>query len=365
MNDFADRILSWFDAHGRKDLPWQRDNEPYRVWISEVMLQQTQVQTVIPYYERFVARFPDVVALANADVDEVLEHWSGLGYYARGRNLHKAARIISDEFGGEFPLDFDDVQALPGIGRSTAGAILAIADDQRHPILDGNVKRVLARHAAIDGWPGSTSVARRLWALADERTPAERVADYTQAIMDLGATVCLRSNPDCSRCPVSGDCRALQAGRVGDLPGRKPKKAKPLRRTTMVLAVNDGAVYLERRPPAGIWGGLWSFPEVDADSLDDWCSAFAVSESARHARDAANVGARPSGRQQLAPLRHSFTHFDLDIRPVVVRFDSAPGRTAADGSVWHKLGDKPPGGIAAPVRKLLDSLRQYDDVTNG
>jgi A/G-specific adenine glycosylase len=357
VSDFAARVLAWFDEHGRRDLPWQHDINPYRVWVSEIMLQQTQVQTVIPYFERFMSSFPDAASLAGADIDAVLEHWSGLGYYARGRNLHKAAVIIRDEHGGEFPLSFDEVQALPGIGRSTAGAILAIAGQQRHAILDGNVKRVLARHAAIEGWPGQASVANELWGLADERTPDKRVADYTQAIMDLGATVCTRSNQACASCPVSEDCKALANGSVADFPGRKPKKEKPLRQTTMVLALNDGAVYLERRPPAGIWGGLWSFPEVE--SVDEWCR-FA---GTHHAREKPAGEIRPDGRRQLQTIRHSFSHYDLDILPVVVRFERAPERAADNESTWYRLGDELPGGIAAPVQKLLDTLREHD-VTN-
>ena len=262
MSDFAERLLDWFDDHGRKDLPWQRGINPYRVWISEIMLQQTQVQTVIPYYERFMQSFPDLQSLADADIDAVLQHWSGLGYYARARNLHKAAGAIRDNFAGEFPTAFDDVVELPGIGQSTAGAILAIAGNQRHAILDGNVKRVLARHAAVAGWPGKTDVSKQLWALAEARTPQQRVADYTQAIMDLGATLCTRSKPNCAACPVASDCAARIADDVAAYPGRKPKKAKPLRQTTMVIAVNGAAVFLQRRPPVGIWGGLWSLPEV-------------------------------------------------------------------------------------------------------
>ena len=215
MTDFSGRLLAWFDRYGRKDLPWQVD-DPYGVWVSEIMLQQTQVQTVIPYYERFMRRFPDVVALADADIDAVLDHWSGLGYYARARNLHKAAQTVRDDFNGEFPQDFDAVSSLPGIGRSTAGAILALAFGERFPILDGNVKRVLARHRAIGGWPGKSAVAKLLWAAAEECTPDHNVAAYTQAIMDLGATVCTRSKPRCDACPLSGDCRARGTGTIGD-----------------------------------------------------------------------------------------------------------------------------------------------------
>jgi A/G-specific adenine glycosylase len=351
MTDFADRLLDWFDAHGRKDLPWLVD-DPYRVWVSEIMLQQTQVRTVMPYYERFMQRFPDVVALADAPLDAVLDRWSGLGYYARARNLHTAARVIRDDFGGAFPDDFDSVCTLPGIGRSTAGAILALAFGQRHPILDGNVKRVLARHRAIAGWPGKTAVAKALWAVAEANTPGQRVGEYTQAIMDLGATVCARSRPQCGICPVSGDCAALAAGAVEQYPGRKPRKVRPLRTTTMVLAVSGGAVYLERRPPAGIWGGLWSLPELDDGEVGDWC---------RERLDA-------TGRKLVSwdTLRHSFSHYDLDIRPVVVHIDGSSRKVAdCTDATWHRLDDPPPGGIAAPVQKLIESLSSDIHVQNG
>ncbi len=345
MSDFANRLLAWFEDHGRKDLPWQRDISPYRVWVSEIMLQQTQVQTVIPYFERFMASFPDVSALADAGQDEVLAHWSGLGYYARARNLHKAAQVVRDDFGGIFPRKFDAVVALPGIGRSTAGAILSIACGQRHPILDGNVKRVLARHAAIEGWPGKTSVASELWALADEYTPDERVADYTQAIMDLGATLCTRSSPACERCPVATDCTARKKGSATFFPGKKPRKEKPCRTTTMVLASADGCVLLERRPEAGIWGGLWSLPEVNESSIEEWCNA--------------TLATAPVETESWDVMRHSFSHFDLDIQPVVVRIEPARGKVAdSERETWHPLDAPPPGGIAAPVRKLIDELRK-------
>jgi A/G-specific adenine glycosylase len=347
--DFAARVLRWYDDHGRKDLPWQDTGDAYRVWISEIMLQQTQVQTVIPYYTRFVHRFPDVLSLADAQLDEVLQHWSGLGYYARARNLHHAAEIIRDEHKGNFPSSIEVVSELPGIGRSTAGAILALAHGQRHPILDGNVKRVLARHAAVDGWPGKTAVARQLWEFAEARTPVERVSDYTQAMMDLGATLCTRSRPDCARCPVANDCIALARDDVERFPGRKPKKEKPLRETTMVLAVADGAVYLERRPASGIWGGLWSFPEVS--DVGDWC--------------AQRLAATPFETESWDTLRHSFSHYDLDIAPVVVRIDAVSSKVADyDDSTWYRPGDAPPGGIAAPVMRLIETLSSTDELRN-
>lgn len=349
MTAFATRVLHWFDTHGRKDLPWQRDVNPYRVWVSEIMLQQTQVQTVIPYYERFMRTFPDLMSLADADIDAVLLHWSGLGYYARARNLHRAAQIIRDEYAAEFPAELDAVLALPGIGRSTAGAILALAKQQRHAILDGNVKRVLGRHAAIAGWPGTTDVANVLWARANELTPLERVAEYTQAIMDLGATLCTRTKPACDACPVAEDCVARLSASVDLYPGRKAKQVKPLRQTIMVMALSDDSVYLERRPPAGIWGGLWSLPEVQ--NVADWCMQI--------------LHVAPAATESQAVLRHSFSHYDLDIQPVVVRV-VARSRTVADNAdaTWHALDDEPPGGIAAPVQQLLNTLKTNRHVTN-
>lgn len=349
MNDFASRVLSWFDEHGRKDLPWQQNINPYRVWVSEIMLQQTQVQTVVPYFERFMQSFPNLEALAVADLDAVLRHWSGLGYYARARNLHQAAKTIRDTFGGKFPTSYDDVVNLPGIGRSTAGAILAIAGGQKHAILDGNVKRVLARHAAVDGWPGKTDVLKQLWALAEERTPELRLADYTQAMMDLGATLCTRSKPACHACPIAVDCEARLNAAVEAYPGRKPRKVKPLRETIMVVAIDESAVYLERRPPAGIWGGLWSLPEVS--DIGDWCRQTLDQE--------------PGATEEFAVLRHSFSHFDLDIRPVVVRV-SVASRKVADtpDATWYSPSDELPGGMAAPVQQIINSLKTNQDVTN-
>jgi len=348
VTDFASRLLEWFDTNGRTDLPWQTPKDPYRTWVSEIMLQQTQVQTVIPYFERFITRFPDVATLAGAAQDEVLQHWSGLGYYARARNLHRAAQVIHNDHAGEFPDTLDQVMALPGIGRSTAGAILALSMEQRHPILDGNVKRVLARHEAIAGWPGTTSVANRLWEVAERNTPDERIADYTQAIMDLGATLCTRSNPACDRCPVAADCRALSSGSVTELPGRKPRKDKPLRTTTMVLACHDGHLYLERRPESGIWGGLWSLPEVNGTRVEDWCRE--------------RLAGQPGQIESWSALRHSFSHYDLDIRPIVVRIESPLSKVAdfADAG-WHSLDNELPGGIAAPVSKLIEQLKNGTD----
>jgi A/G-specific adenine glycosylase len=310
------------------------------------MLQQTRVSTVIPYFERFTDRFPDVVALAAAPLDEVLHLWSGLGYYARARNLHRAARQIRDERGGVFPEDFEAVAALPGIGRSTAGAILSLACQQRHPILDGNVKRVLARFHAVPGWPGEARVARRLWEYAERYTPRERVAAFNQAMMDLGATLCVRGRALCPGCPLQRRCQAHAEGRVADFPNPRPKKRLPVRSTRMLMLVNgEGAVYLERRPPAGIWGGLWSFPELAEEAeLETWCR--------RH------LGCEPEGVETWAPVRHTFSHFHLDITPVRVEAKN-PGLTVLEGpsGVWYNTAQPDSRGLAAPVQRLLERLQ--------
>ena len=256
---FGPQLLAWFAGHGRHDLPWQRQRTPYGVWVSEIMLQQTQVAVVIPYYERFMRHFPNACALADAPLDAVLHDWSGLGYYARARNLHRAAQVVRDTHGGEVPRTLSALVALPGIGRSTAGAILALALDERHPILDGNVKRVLARWFGIGGYPGEARVARELWEISDAVTPARQAADFTQAIMDLGATLCTRAKPACEHCPVSAGCVARREGRVAELPTPRPVKARPRRHVFWLVLRRGESVLLEKRPPAGIWGGLWSF----------------------------------------------------------------------------------------------------------
>ncbi|HEY3645570.1 MAG TPA: A/G-specific adenine glycosylase [Gammaproteobacteria bacterium] len=341
---FASRLLAWHARHGRHDLPWQKRRTPYRVWVSEIMLQQTQVATVIPYYRRFLARFPTLQSLADAPQDEVLHLWTGLGYYARARNLQKAAQLIRDQHGGRFPKDMQSVQALPGIGRSTAGAILAISSGQRHPILDGNVKRVLTRHGAIPGWPGDKRVEEQLWTLAERNTPKTRSADYTQAIMDLGATLCTRSRPRCGECPVAADCQARKQGLQTSFPSGKSRKALPVRRTRMLMLVADGAVLLEKRPPAGIWGGLWGFPEVAADAdVAAWCRA--------------RFGAAPRGVKAHAELRHTFSHFHLDIEPWEVRLSAAAAVADTADSRWQVLGETPRLGLAAPVKRLLETLQ--------
>ena len=351
---FARRVLDWFGEHGRKDLPWQAEQTPYRVWISEIMLQQTQVATVIPYFQRFMASFPDVRSLADAAEDEVLHHWSGLGYYARARNLHRTARIICNEHGGEFPQDFDTVVGLPGIGRSTASAILALSRNERHAILDGNVKRVLARYHMVGGWPGTTMVAKELWTLAERHTPERRVAEYTQAMMDLGATVCTRSSPRCDVCPLAADCAAHAAGREVEYPGKKARREKLRKTTSMVLARCDNAIWLERRPAIGIWGGLWSFPEIDVrEDVVSWCES--------------TFNTAPVAVRSLDVVRHSFTHFDLEIRPIAVRVGECSRKVADAGSgAWHDLCNPGKLGLAAPVTNLLEQLRKEPtDVTNG
>lgn len=342
---FTEQLLDWYRRCGRHALPWQQNPAPYRVWVSEIMLQQTQVRTVIPYFERFTARFPDVKALADAGLDEVLHLWTGLGYYARARNLHRAARLIRDEHGGRFPGEPESLQALPGIGRSTAGAILALSRNRPHPILDGNVKRVLARYHAVPGWPGRREVENRLWELAARYTPARRAAAYTQAIMDLGATICTRTRPDCGACPVADGCAARRQGAQAQFPGRKPGKTLPVKQTCFTIIENrSGEVLLQRRPPAGIWGGLWSFPECPVDTdVAAWIQqAFGSTVYALKRED---------------PLRHTFSHFHLEITPVraVLRSKAVAVRDQ-DDIAWVDPARELTLGVAAPVKKLLESL---------
>jgi A/G-specific adenine glycosylase len=339
----ASRLVAWHAGRGRHDLPWQRDRSAYRVWVSEIMLQQTQVSTVIPYFERFMRRFPDVRSLADASADEVLHLWTGLGYYARARNLHRAARQIRDDHGGVFPTTLDAVMNLPGIGRSTAGAILALSEGERHPILDGNVKRVLARHAAIDGAPGEAATLAQLWKLADENTPAQDVAVYTQAIMDLGATLCTRARPRCGECPIADDCRARIEGRTAGLPAPKTRRAQRRRRhAVMLVARRAGAVLLVQRPPSGLWGGLWCLPEFE----DRSAAAEYVGRELVSARLA---------RASLPDIEHHFTHFDLVITPVVADCGDAAG-VAEGGALWYDLERPVRVGLPAPIKVLLGNL---------
>lgn len=347
MSDFSNRLLTWFDRHGRHDLPWQKDKTPYRVWVSEIMLQQTQVQTVIPYYYKFMQRFPMLGDLAEAPLDDVLALWSGLGYYSRARNLHAAACQCAENHNGSVPGTFDELIALPGIGRSTAGAILAIAFEQPYAILDGNVKRVLARFHALPGWPGEKRISDRLWELAEMHTPVDRVADYTQAIMDLGATLCVRKDPDCKSCVHYAHCLSAQAGTQHEHPGRRPKKTIPTRDCWMLVSLDSqGAVYLERRPPSGIWGGLWCLPQFESrEDLEQFV--------AKHT-DSANLDL-PSGE----PFRHGFTHFKLIVHPVLLE-TSAVSQVKDDAELWINQSDLDKLGLPRPVRRFLDKHFEGD-----
>jgi A/G-specific adenine glycosylase len=330
-------------------MPWQTDPTPYRVWVSEIMLQQTQVATVVPYYERFMKRFPDVKVLADASRDEVLTCWSGLGYYSRAHNLHKAAHVISMEHAGVFPNKLEEVMALPGIGRSTAGAILALSLNQRHSILDGNCKRVLARYHAVDGWPGETVVVKKLWSHADVHTPDDKVADYTQAIMDLGATVCTRTRPRCEICPLTKNCAARKAGTPGKFPGHRPKKIQPVKETRMIIVYSpEGTVLLERRPPAGIWGGLWSLPECAMDEDP----ALICAE---------RFGLESEPTDTLPGFRHTFSHYHLDIAPLTLTVTgNSTDIMERPDVLWAGKPDLEDMGLPAPVRRLLGDFLRSD-----
>jgi A/G-specific adenine glycosylase len=343
---FSRRLLAWYDRHGRKTLPWKRKRDAYRIWVSEIMLQQTQVTTVSPYFERFMARFPDVRSLARAKLDEVLHLWTGLGYYARARNLHKAAQRIVDEHAGKFPRDFEAVADLPGVGRSTAGAILALAFDQRHPILDGNVKRVLARYHAIETPLNKRETETQMWQLAETHTPRARVADYTQAIMDLGATLCTRTKPQCPACPLRGDCRGWRTGAPQDFPVRQAARQTPVKATQMLM-IRDarGRVLLARRPPAGLWGGLWGFPECINCDARQWCRK--------------TFGLDIRTESPWPTLRHSFSHFHLDITPIPARLVGGTDRAMENAeTVWYNVRRPDRRGLSAPVQRLLLQLKE-------
>ena len=345
MDSFSQRLLAWFDRHGRHDLPWQQNPTPYRVWVSEIMLQQTQVTTVIPYYQRFMARFHDMASLASANEDEVLAHWAGLGYYSRARNLHRAAIIVCEQHQGQLPNQTEALQSLPGIGRSTAGAILSLACGQRQAILDGNVKRVLSRYHAIEGWPGKREIEQQLWQLAEQHTPDTRNNAYTQAIMDLGATLCQRSKPRCESCPLMADCQAYRQQRCHELPTRKHRQTLPERHTTMLLLQNcAGELLLQRRPPSGIWGGLWSLPECPHDqTAETWCSR--------------ELGLNLIHTREHNSLLHSFSHFRLHIRPLSA---TAEGRgdhiMEASDTLWYNTESIQQLGLPAPVKTLVQQI---------
>ncbi|MGS2719494.1 A/G-specific adenine glycosylase [Paraglaciecola aestuariivivens] len=340
---FSDKILAWFELKGRKNLPWQQNKSPYTVWVSEIMLQQTQVKTVIPYYQAFMHRFPDILALANAAQDDVLHHWTGLGYYARARNLHKAAKIIRDQYQGIFPTQLEQVIALPGIGRSTAGAILSLACGQQHSILDGNVKRVLARFFAIEGWPGNKKVETQLWQFADRLTPSTNTADYTQAMMDMGATICTRTKPQCELCPISTDCLANVQGRQGQLPHKKPKKVIPTKSTIMLIPMWQKQCLIYKRPAVGLWGGLWGFYQVDKTT------------EIEHV--AQNLGLNEFQILPLPSFRHTFSHFHLDIQPIVLALKTQPtGQINEDQHIWYDLNQPQKVGLAAPTKQLFSTI---------
>ena len=324
--------MRWQAGHGRHDLPWQGTRDAYRIWVSEIMLQQTQVATAIPYFERFMARFPDVASLAAASEDDVLALWSGLGYYARARNLLRAAREVMARHAGRFPSAFEALAELPGIGRSTAGAIAAFAGSERRAILDGNVRRVLARHAGIAGDPSSAAALAQLWGAAESRLPARGIEAYTQGLMDLGATVCTAREPSCARCPVKADCVARVEDRVGELPGKRRRAPRPTRHVAMLVVIRAGEVALEKRPSEGVWGGLWSLPECAPEEV-------------------------PGGAQRLEPFSHAFTHYTLEVTPC--RADAKhlpPPASRLTPRLWLPLCDLDGAALPSPVKKLLRRL---------
>lgn len=341
---FAARLIAWHRRHGRHDLPWQRTRDPYAIWLSEIMLQQTQVATVIPYYRRFIQRFPDIRTLAAAPLDAVLTEWSGLGYYSRARSLHRAAQAIVRERAGRFPDGFDAVRALPGVGRTTAAAICAFAYGERRAILDGNVKRVLTRHFGIRGYPGDKAVEAALWTTAESLLPRRDIATYTQALMDLGAAVCTRRKPSCMSCPLAAECVAYARDLVDTLPTPKPRKALPQRNTVMLVLEHAGKVLLERRPESGIWGGLWCLPEC---ATDDAVAALCMRR----------YGAEVCSVLPLSPLIHGFTHFRLTIDLKHLRVSRLQPRTAEPGHAWMPLEEAIAAAVPSPVRRILAALQ--------
>jgi len=344
MSEFAERVITWQRQHGRHDLPWQGTRDPYPVWLSEIMLQQTQVAAVIPYFQRFVTRFPDVASLASADQDDVLALWSGLGYYARARNLHRTARIVVERHGGVFPRHFEPIAALPGIGRSTAAAIAVFVSSARQPILDGNVKRVLARCFDISGFPGGTKIEKRLWELAARLLPERDVEAYTQGLMDLGAGICTRRRPRCEACPLGDECAARRENRIAELPSPRPRKPMPEKSTVMLILQRNSEVLLEKRPEPGIWGGLWSFPEVSD-----------AQEAATLSRGRFGAAVKADGA--LPVIRHGFTHFALKITPMLLRVTRIEPRAQSPGHVWLTVEDAIGAAVPAPVRTILRQLR--------
>lgn len=338
---FSQQVVDWYQLHGRKTLPWQLNKTPYKVWVSEVMLQQTQVVTVIPYFEKFMASFPDIIALANADEDVVLHHWTGLGYYARARNLHKTAKIVRDQYDGVFPTSLKEVMALPGIGRSTAGAVLSLSLGQHHPILDGNVKRVLARYFMVEGWYGVKKVENQLWQLTEQLTPKENVTEFNQAMMDLGASLCSRSKFDCQACPLNSRCKAFNADVVKQFPHSKPKKAVPKKNCHQLIIQCDDQVLMEKRPNSGIWGGLFSFFEFEQKAQLD---SFLVQQGLK------------LETTSVEPFTHVFSHFELTINPHVLKLHKAPDVVNERQLVWYPLDQSIEVGLAAPTKKLVKQI---------
>ncbi|WP_334108252.1 A/G-specific adenine glycosylase [Methylobacillus sp.] len=339
----ADRLIAWQKQHGRHDLPWQNMHDPYAIWVSEIMLQQTQVTAVIGYYQKFMQRFPTIESLASASQDEVMQHWSGLGYYSRARNLHKAAQQVMSLHGGTFPRDFEAIQALPGIGRSTAAAISSFAFGLPQPILDGNVKRVFARYFLMEGWPGLPAVEKKLWQIAEAMQPQTEMGTYAQALMDLGATVCVRSRPRCANCPLQEDCAALLADRVGELPASKPKKAIPEKAVQMLVITHEGRVLLQKRPDSGVWGGLWSLPELAPEQDGRQWSQQAL-------------GVQGEKLESLVRLTHIFTHFKLHISANLMPVTALPLQVQEAGWQWMPLDEAIGAGLPVPVRRILQML---------
>lgn len=346
---FSQNMLDWYQEQGRKHLPWQQNKTPYRVWVSEIMLQQTQVATVIPYYQRFMESFPSITALANADEDNVLHHWTGLGYYARARNLHKSAKIIVEDYHGNFPEDIDQVIALPGIGRSTAGAILSLSLNKHHAILDGNVKRVLARCYLVEGHNAQAKFDKALWPIADKLTPSIDVCHFNQSMMDLGAMVCTRSKPLCQQCPLQSTCLAYAGDEQANFPQKKPKKVTPVKSTIMVIprikTQTGNKVLMEKRPPTGIWGGLWCFLEL--------------SEAADITKLLTQLNLRATAQVEMTAFRHTFSHFHLDIQPIIVDCQHLTSQEINDNNKqqWYDLGTEQSVGLAASTQKLISLLR--------
>ncbi len=343
IKTFAARLITWHKCHGRHDLPWQKTRDPYAIWVSEIMLQQTQVATVIPYYRRFLKRFPDISALAASPQDEVLKLWSGLGYYSRARNLHRASQVVTNDHGGRFPPDYEHALQLPGIGRSTAAAICVFAFGDRRAILDGNVKRVLARCFGIDGYPGNKRVEEAMWGQAEALVPAKGADTYIQALMDLGAGICTRRKPQCAACPLNRSCVAYRDGLTHRLPAAKPRKMLPRKAAVMLILHRAGEVLLEKRPESGIWGGLWCFPEMaHDDGIEKTCLK--------------RFGACVKRLPTLPVLEHGFTHFRLSITPQPLQVTKLAPRAAEPGHIWLAIEEAKAAAIPVPVRRILTQL---------